>query len=69
VWFAQHPTTRIARPDQVTVLVGYALLTNRVPAVPTVLVDLAAVHGVLRADQEEPSAVLDGAKTGVCVVN
>jgi hypothetical protein len=60
---------RIAHPAQVTVLVGYALLTNRVPAVPTVRVDLAAVHGVLRADQEEPSAVLDGDKTGVCLVN
>lgn len=60
---------RIVRPAQVTVLVGYALLTNRAPVVPTVRVALAAVHGVLLADQEEHSAVLDGAKTGVCVVN
>lgn len=62
--FVGHQATRIALRGQVTVLVGYAPLTHRAPAVQTVLVDLGAVRAVLLGVRED-LVPLDGVKTGV----
>ena len=63
--FVGHQATQIALQGRVMVLVGYAPLTHRAPAVQTVLVDLGAVRVPLLAVREDLAPPEDAVKTAV----